>query len=493
LNEEKRKSLMDEDHKSIKLAEKINMAETAGVKLPFYFLERMKLKLRNDFGAFMDSFLEDTPVAIRLNPEKWKGDLTAEKVPWCSNGYYLEKRPVFTTDPWFHGGAYYVQEPHSMFLEQAIKTADLRGKALVLDLCAAPGGKTTHLLSLYRPSDLVVANEVIRSRSEILLENVRKWGYPNIVVTQNDPKDFAGLGELFDLIVVDAPCSGEGLFRKDTASAGEWSLQNTELCASRQKRILAEAWKCLKPGGYLIYSTCTYNPAENEENLAWLEQKNEAISVRIPLDMVWNIREIHFGNITGYRFFPHLSKGEGFFLGMVRKRGELEESRSSGKYSMRKWAPAPRKTGEKLSGLISGDLEGDFLLNKDKWHFFPGNWMKYLSLFEKKLNIIQAGTPVASGDESRLIPHPALPLATVFNPSAFPEVSLDLPGAISYLRKENLPPMISEKGWMTVSYSGIRLGWLKNLGNRTNNYYPMEWRIRMNINELPMLWHESKG
>jgi 16S rRNA C967 or C1407 C5-methylase (RsmB/RsmF family) len=467
------------------------MSDRTKVQLPQFFVDRMRPALGNQYAAFEESLRDPVPVSVRLNPRKWIGNAPEEMIPWCKTGFYLGKRPVFTTDPLFHGGVYYVQEPHSMFLEKAFTAANLPEKALVLDLCAAPGGKSTHLLSLICPEDLLVTNEVIRSRAGILRENVQKWGYSNVIVTQNDPQDFGKMANIFDMIVVDAPCSGEGLFRKDPSSINEWSPGNAALCASRQKRILAEAWKCLKPGGTLIYSTCTYNPEENEDNLLWLREQEEAEPVEIPLNTDWNIREIREGNVTGYQFFPHLTRGEGFFLGMVRKKGETEETRLKSKNTLKNWLPLSPKTLETVKNWIKSDYHGDFILKTDTCYVFPSPWIKHLTYFEKHLNILQAGTPVASGNERQMNPHPALALSLICNRTAFPENSLDLRDAIRFLRKDNLPSMGKELGWTLASFRNVPLGWLKNLGNRTNNYYPGEWRIRMNINELPVLWHSS--
>jgi 16S rRNA C967 or C1407 C5-methylase (RsmB/RsmF family)/NOL1/NOP2/fmu family ribosome biogenesis protein len=480
------------------------MSERTKVQLPSFFAERMKPLLGDGYASFEKSFGEDVPVSVRLNPGKWAGETPEGMVPWCKKGFYLEKRPVFTADPWFHGGVYYVQEPHSMFLEQALAAVILPEKALVLDLCAAPGGKTTHLLSLLSPDDLLVTNEVIRSRVGVLRENVQKWGYPNVLVTQNDPQDFGKIADIFDLIIVDAPCSGEGLFRKHPDSVAEWSPGNAIHCASRQKRILAEAWKCLKPGGALIYSTCTYNPGENEENLQWLQEQEEAEPVEIALNPDWNIREIRERNIIGYQFFPHLTRGEGFFLGMVRKKdtglkdARLKDVRIKDKRDREKPGLNFRKGGnikttEVLSNWISKDFDGIFLQNEGIWYAFPTIWMNYLLLFEKQLTVMHAGTPVATGDEERIMPHPALALSLIYNRNAFPEYVCSLEEAIHFLKKDNLPSRSDEKGWMLASYTDVPLGWLKNLGNRTNNYYPGEWRIRMNINGMPKLWHDSQG
>jgi hypothetical protein len=290
--------------------------------------------------------------------------------------------------------------------------------------------------------------------------------------------------------VVDAPCSGEGLFRKDPSAITEWSPGNVSLCAARQKRILAEAWKCLKPGGYLIYSTCTYNETENEENIQWMTEKAGAIPVEINTKPEWNIQTIHKGNVTCYRFFPHLTRGEGFSLGLVRKPGNNSEPAPAGKYLLKKWLPAPRQISDTLRKWILPDFKGDFLMKEDEYYLFPSGRLIYLALFEKTLNILQPGTPVASGGHRQLNPHPALAQSLIYRRSAFPEINFNLADAIRYLRKENLPVTGEGKGWVLISYRDVPLGWLKNLDNRTNNYFPKERRIRMEIDEIPRLWHE---
>lgn len=473
------------------MAENFQITGSMENQLPRLFTERMKSFLQGEYDTFIFSLDEMPPVAVRINPYIFTGRIPAEHVPWCDTGFYLESRPLFTADPWFHAGAYYVQEPSSMFLEQAFLSAGLPENAVILDLCGAPGGKATHLLSLLRPGDLLVTNEVIRGRSMVLQENVRKWGIPDVVVTQNDPADFGNAGPLFDLVVVDAPCSGEGLFRKERAAINEWSVENTNLCSARQRRILAEAWKCLRPGGCLIYSTCTFNPAENEENMEWLTNQDEAQFVKIDIKPEWNIRGVPSEMITGYRFFPHLVKGEGFFLAMVRKNGERKSSRFTGKNTLKKWAALPGKAAINFRGWLHPECNGEFFLKNDDIFFFPSLHIPLIGVLEKHLNILQAGTPVASGDEKHPQPHPALALSAIYQRGAFPETDLTLTNAIGYLRRESLPVISGEKGWGLVTYRDVPLGWIKNLGNRTNNYFPKEWRIRMEIKEIPRPWHEA--
>ena len=226
------------------------------------------------FGRYLESFEVPVPVSIRLNPRKSAGleIIDGERVPWCRNGYYLRQRPNFTMDPLFHAGCYYVQEAASMFLDEVLRqhlTPDYSPRT-ALDLCAAPGGKST-LLRAVLPEDCVLwSNEPVRLRFNILDENVTKWGYKNHIVTSQYPRDFRKAKQKFDLILCDVPCSGEGMFRKDEATIREWSPQQVEKCWQLQRDIVSDAWASLNAGGIMIYSTCTFNTKENEENIRWM-------------------------------------------------------------------------------------------------------------------------------------------------------------------------------------------------------------------------------
>src|SRR5260221_5910839 len=282
----------------------------------------MQIQLPQEWGEFRSAHERPSPTSIRINPLK-SNSKELEKIPWTDLGYYLDQRPSFTFDPLFHAGAYYVQEASSMFLEQALKqTVDLSQPICVLDLCAAPGGKSTHLLSLMSRESLLVSNETIRSRATILAENIQKWGSNNVVVTNNDPEDFGKLEGFFDAIVVDAPCSGEGLFRKDPNAVNEWSEEHIELCVVRQQRIINQVWPSLKKNGVLIYCTCTYNEKENEKNIHWLVEEKKVESVKLKVESEWGVEEVKTKNTYGYRFLPHQVKGEGFFIAVVRKTEE---------------------------------------------------------------------------------------------------------------------------------------------------------------------------
>ena len=269
-----------------------------------------------DADALIAALQTERQTSIRINPLKIS-NLNLPKVPWCSSGYYLEKRPIFTLNPLFHAGAFYVQEASSMFLEQIIQPIATR-PLRVLDVCAAPGGKTTLALSLLPQGSILVANEVIKSRAQILSENLLKWGHSNCIVTNNDPKNFGFLKGFFDLVIVDAPCSGEGMFRKDDNAVSEWSPENVDLCSKRQLRILYDIWDCLAAEGTLIYSTCTFNERENEDVVSRFIAENNAKCEKIALQQEWNITEWEKNGAISYRFFPHKTKGEGFSVSVIR-------------------------------------------------------------------------------------------------------------------------------------------------------------------------------
>src|SRR6267154_2598850 len=361
------------------------MAE--GVLLPAW-VQRIQLQRPHDWKEFLSAHELLSPASIRINPLK-SNSRDAENIPWTGFGYYLEKRPSFTFDPLFHGGAYYVQEASSMFLEQALKqTVDLSQPLHVLDLCAAPGGKSTHLLSLLNDQSLLVANETIRSRATILAENIQKWGSNNVVVTNNDPEDFQNMEGLFDVIVVDAPCSGEGLFRKDPRASHEWSEENVALCALRQQRILNQVWPSLKRNGVLIYSTCTYNEKENEENLNWLVNEKKVESIKLKVESSWGIEEVKKNNAFGYRFYPHQTKGEGLFISVARK---TEEQHETSFHRKKTFDHPPAKIKERLSAWLKNSEEVEFIKHEELILALPVNYIFEIEFLTKFLKVIQKG------------------------------------------------------------------------------------------------------
>ena len=448
--------------------------------LPEVFSLRMKKILKDEFDLFKHSFDNEVATSVRINPEKYKDKPALTSVSYCSNGFFLPQRPLFTIDPFIHSGVYYVQESSSMFLDQAIKQLELRPGIKVLDLCASPGGKSTHLASILDRQSLLVSNDVIRARSQILSENLKKWGNSNVIVTNNDPRDFQRLPDFFDVVVIDAPCSGEGLFRRDSNAIPEWSPDNAQLCAQRQQRILADVWPTLKEGGILIYSTCTFNPAENEENIQWLNDYAEIEPVFLTIENHWGITITQAGKFPCYRFYPHKVSGEGFFMVVLRKTG------INFPVNQRKLKDNPLLStkGEKemsKSFLINDGL--DILRFEDSLLAFPTDHIAELLQLKNNLRILHAGVKIGEIKQKDLLPAHELALSPILNRSNFPELELTIEEALTYLKRDDISPLSVNKGWNLVTYRNIPLGWVKNLGNRYNSAFPKEWRIRMSITE----------
>ena len=444
--------------------------------LPKEFEERIHVELGSGFNDFLASLQKPSPISIRLNPYK-PSLMEGESIPWSKYGRYLGERPVFTLDPSFHAGAYYVQEASSMLLEQAItQSCDLTKPLRVLDLCAAPGGKSTHLLSLLNPSSLLVSNEVIRSRSSVLSENIQKWGHANVVVTSNDPEDFQQLEGFFDVIVVDAPCSGEGLFRKDPAAMNEWSTDNVQLCSQRQRRILTDVLPALKENGILVYSTCTYNKQENENNLIWLAKENEFDFDPLALDSQWGVEPMQKENALGYRCYPHKVKGEGLFISVLRKKTSSKQLRIK---SRRKFTYAQKKITEQLNTWMIGPDKFTFVQQENLLIAVPSSLYEDVQFLQEQLHIVTKGTAVAEVKHDKLIPEHAFALSINRNEDHFQKITLTLAQALQYLRKETFVLEEGKKGFALMTYNNHALGWVNLLGNRFNNLYPSGWRIRM--------------
>ena len=391
------------------------------IELPRDFIDEMIQTLGRDEAAQLCFALTETvsPVSVRRHCE-----VAENAVPWCKYGEYLSERPTFTLDPLFHAGEYYVQEASSMFIAQAYARMDSDLVSAVLDLCAAPGGKSTLWRTLIPDEATLVANEPNRQRAEILNENCIKWGHPRTVVTNAWPKDFGkNCRAVFDVIAADVPCSGEGMFRKDVNSRAEWSLKNVEKCAALQRSIIEDVWPALRAGGWLVYSTCTFNTKENEENVRWICENLGAKVVRIPVEKEWGIVETD----CGCHFYPHRAKGEGFFLALLQKDGDGKTAKLPQKWD--KLRPFSR----------------EMYVEKGKKKV-PQHWMALTDCEERE---------------------------------HFPSWELNREDALRYLRHEalQLPPEAS-RGYVIVCYEGRPLGFVNNLGTRANNMYPPEWRIR---------------
>jgi NOL1/NOP2/sun family putative RNA methylase len=431
-------------------------------------------------AAFKDVHLSGAQLtSIRKNPAKpFPAQHLMEAVPWSSNGYYLPERPSFTLDPLFHAGAYYVQEASSMFLEQALKqTIDLSQSIKILDLCAAPGGKSTLIQSLISPGSLLVSNEVIKTRVNILSENITKWGGENVIVSNNDPKDFERLENYFDVIVIDAPCSGSGLFRKDPAAIEEWSPNNVQLCSQRQQRILADVFSSLKEHGILIYSTCSYSQEEDEDICDWIMKAFPVSSLQFTVDNTWGIIETESKKYTakGYRFYPHKVKGEGFFIAAFKKTaasGDTQQGRKE-----RTLAGKVSKTEIAIVDPWLKNAAGHFFIKQNEEIIaMPLHLQNEWALLQSSLYIKKAGVRMGTVIRNELIPHHELALSTITN-SSVPGCEAELETALQYLRKQDIKIDMPIKGWALIKYRRLPLGWAKILPNRINNYYPKDWRI----------------
>ncbi len=385
------------------------------------------------YERFLTSFVEPHPVAVRVNPFKGGKAFDGTPVPWCKDGYWLNRRPDFTLDPLLHAGCYYVQEAGSMFLDEVLRQYVTR-PVVMLDLCAAPGGKSTLARAALPTGSILYSNEPDHHRANILMENMQKQGHPDVIVTNNFANDYRKAKLQFDVILTDVPCSGEGMFRKDEGAIREWNLQNVQKCRNLQRTIIEEIWHCLRNGGILIYSTCTLNTSENEENVRWIAEELGADILPVKVDADWNINGslLDGFNSPVYRFIPGVTKSEGLFMAVLRKHGE-----------------ACRKK------------------NRDN------------SKLHKALRIISDGhpQPIIKGRDK--IPVHAEAMLYNLDKNKYPHAELSLEQALSYLRHEAVQlDSDMPKGYVIVTYNGHALGFVKNLGSRANNLYPQEWRIK---------------
>ncbi len=468
------------------------------MNLPVPFEHTMRRLLGEDYEAFREALLGDPAVSIRLNRSKVSINAPYEPVPWATDGYYLKGRPPFTFDPLFHCGGYYVQEASSMFVEQAVRQ-HIGEVRVALDLCAAPGGKSTLLRSLLSDDAVLVSNEVMRPRAQVLAENITKWGHPRCIVTSNYPADFTPLGPLFDLILVDAPCSGEGMFRKDEVAVSEWSPENVTVCWQRQREILKDIWPTLRPDGLLVYSTCTFNTEEDEENVRWMIDELGAELIPVDVDSTWGITPSLVPDVPHvYRFLPGRTRGEGFFLAVVRKKRPLMFTpEENGNASLT--IPVPcgntknKNTRKGKSGSTPpllppwGDKRGTGALRGSYTYKQEGNVIIAIptdmeplrTLLASRLRLLKAGIALAEVKGRDVIPTHELAMSTTLNSDAFLACELSYADALRYLRREAIVlPSDMPRGVVLVTWRGLPLGFVKNIGNRANNLYPQEWRIR---------------
>jgi len=449
----------------------------------YIFPENFLASLNNEPGFERENFVGAheniaAPTSIRLNPFKKSAVKTGPQVPWCAEGYYLDARPSFTFDPLFHAGCYYVQEASSMFIDYIYKhiSPNNDGNQKVLDLCAAPGGKSTLLNSAIKSTDLLVSNEIIKTRVPVLCDNLNRWGTANTIVTNNDPRDFTRLSGFFDTILVDAPCSGSGMFRKDPAAMNEWNEANVNLCHQRQERILADVYPALKEEGHLIYSTCSYSHQENEEIVDWLCREYNMESIRIPIYKEWGIVETQSPEhkAWGYRFYPGKVKGEGLFAACLKKIAYTDEM------------PMVKTRGHQKLALQEIELIKKYIIEPDAFYYNKVNddWLaisrehkESLDTLQRHLYIKKSGVRIGKLMGNDLIPDHELALSIYINKDKVLQTELDLNQAIQYLRRDNIDINITDKGWSLMNFEGQALGWAKLLPNRINNYFPKELRI----------------
>lgn len=433
-----------------------------------------------DRANFVRAHEEAPPISIRLNPAKLSSAFEhASHIPWSSGGRYLAQRPVFTLDPLLHAGAYYVQEASSQILEHAVGTLlPERAGLRVLDLCAAPGGKSTLLASLLPDDAVLVSNEVIRTRVPLLAENMGRWGSANVLLTSSDPREFGKVPGLFDLMVVDAPCSGSGLFRKDPDALQHWSPDAVRMCADRQRRILADAWPAVAEGGVVIYATCSFSPEEDEDMLAWLLEEFDVEPLTVPMPSIWGFEESHTANgAVGYRAMPYKVRGEGFFFTAVRKRS----------------AEAPARAPQKLRSAHDAKVfaQAKHLLADDSWICIQqgqdGEWFAQRpavhdmwQTLKRHVHMARPGLPLGIPSAKGWIPAHELVLNVARSPN-IPALNASREDALQFLKREETGLHAPALGWHIVTYEGLALGWVKALGNRLNNYLPKAARIRMSL------------
>lgn len=449
--------------------------------IPQQFIQQMHTLLGDDADALIHAITSTAAsVAVRINPQKTSASAIGHlaQVPWCPDGAYLSERKQFTFDTDFISGRYYVQDASSMFIAHALRQT-VHQPVRYLDLCAAPGGKTTAAIGTLPQGSLVVANEIVPLRAKILLENVLKWGNSNVVVTNNSPADFKPLTAFFDVIATDVPCSGEGMMRKDQEAVEQWTPALVDSCAERQRSIIDDVWRCLRPGGLLIYSTCTYNRLENEMIVDYICNQYGAASVPLHTQPDWGIISAIGSNHHCYRFMPHRLSGEGLFMCVLQKPMMPEQE-----VSMKKQKAKANKSGAaavppaEVKNWITDANNYNIRLADGEVSALPCHCTMAVDVLQQHLKVLHAGITLGNTKGKNCIPHPSLALSVALNRNAFQCAEVDYATAIAYLRGEAVTLPDAPRGYVLITHLGAALGFANNLGNRANNLYPKEWRIR---------------
>ena len=466
------------------------------MELSEYFIERIKRQY-TDHTDFLSAISKEPNSSVRINTHKVDNipsvlrrflPAIGKGVEWCQEAYYLEQRPNYTLNPLFHAGCFYPQESSSMFLHHVLRSIEeeVPQSPIVLDLCAAPGGKSTLMLSWLNGRGFLVANEVVRNRAWILRENIAKWGAPNAIVTNLMPKELRERGVInADVMLIDAPCSGEGMFRKDEKAITEWTSQRASECAERQRDIVAEVWPMLKKGGFLIYSTCTFNPADNQENIAWIMDNYDVTPIELKLPDSWGVTIVESKSAEGvvahgYSFLPHKVAGEGFFICVMRKNDGREAKSPKGKIAV-------KKADQRYLGVLKGDMIGYVITDDDQIVAMPEGVAPQMYAVAKRTDALWCGVAVGQLVKKDMVWAPELPLSESYTPNGIQQVELDERQALEFLHG-NTPEIDTSalsNGRIVVTYANIPLGMVNRVGAnssvRLNNCYPKEWRIKMNI------------
>lgn len=453
---------------------------------PARFVERLRAQLGDaESRALLEALDTQPPATLRANPAKgWRpAQAGTEPVAWWEEGRYLPQRPLFTVDPAFHAGCYYVQEAASQFVGRIVAGCRPEGKR-ILDLCAAPGGKTTLYASLVGPDGLVVANEIDRRRVQVLADNVRKWGTGNVAVVAGDSPAVCAFARTFDVVAVDAPCSGEGMFRKDPNARAQWSEGNVNLCAERQRALLDDAWQALKPGGLLIYSTCTFNREENERQLEELfERVGEGEFARapeVPCDGTWGIVTGSVGAAQTFRFFPHRTRSEGLFVSVVAKSEGAKRAHGPSRPPRPRRSPlaeVPRAAWRELAGWLREPDACEFVQAGDTCYAFRRAQAELIRQLAAATGVIYSGVAMGQCYNGKLKPDHALALSTALARGRVPSAELDAERAVEYLRRGTVAPQGLAEGMNIVTHDGRPIGFAKRIGHRVNNLYPQTMRI----------------